>query len=260
MPFAERGGAKLFYEDKGSGAPVIFSHGLLMDHEMFAPQVEALQDRYRCLAWDERAHSATESEGPFSYWDSAADLFAILDDAGIDRAVLVGMSQGGFLSLRAALIAPERVLGLFLIDTQAGTENPNAIPFYAAMLDEWEAKGPQTHFEDAIAAAILGPMDAEPWRQKWRAMPVPAVRRAFDALCQREDLTDRLSEIAAPAVVVHGDADASIPMARAEALAAGLPGCEGVVAIAGGGHASNLSHPAEVTPILESFLAIVTPA
>jgi pimeloyl-ACP methyl ester carboxylesterase len=72
-----------------------FSHGILMDREMFAPQVEAFRSRYRCVAWDERGHGRTASERlePFSYYDSADDLAALLRHLAIDKAVLVGMSQ-----------------------------------------------------------------------------------------------------------------------------------------------------------------------
>jgi pimeloyl-ACP methyl ester carboxylesterase len=64
---------------------------------------------------------------PFTYWDSANDLAALLQNLGVERAVLVGMSQGGYLSLRAALAHPDLVQGLILIDTQAGTENPDLV-------------------------------------------------------------------------------------------------------------------------------------
>ena len=125
MPFAEVNGQHIFFEDSGgNGAPVIFSHGFLMDHEMFAPQVEALADDFRCITWDERGFGQTPASGPFTYYDSASDCLALLGHLGIDQAVLAGMSQGGFLSLRAALTAPDRVKALVLIDTQSGTEDP----------------------------------------------------------------------------------------------------------------------------------------
>src|SRR5437588_9277108 len=113
MPFADVNGQHLYYEDfggdsAGDGVAVLFSHGFLMDHEMFAPQVEALAGEFRCITWDERGFGQTPADGPFSYWDSAADVLALLTHLGIERAVLAGMSQGGFLSLRAALTAPER--------------------------------------------------------------------------------------------------------------------------------------------------------
>src|SRR5205809_7354217 len=137
MPFADVNGQHLYFEDSGGPGPaIIFSHGFLMDHEMFAPQVAALSGEFRCIAWDERGFGATPATGPFTFWDSADDALALLAHLGVERAFFVGMSQGGFLSLRAALRAPNRVRGLALIDSQAGPEPPEAIPLYEAMTDE----------------------------------------------------------------------------------------------------------------------------
>lgn len=87
---------------------MILSHGLLMDRTMFAPQVAALAGRYRCVVWDQRGHGDTgPAATPFSYWDSADDLRALAAHLGIDRAFPVGMSQGGYLSLRCALRHPD---------------------------------------------------------------------------------------------------------------------------------------------------------
>ena len=83
MAIAEVNGQRLYYEDTGGPGPAgIFSHGLFMDHEMFAPQVEALKGRYRCITWDERGHAGTASDtlAPFSYYDSADDLAAAVAD------------------------------------------------------------------------------------------------------------------------------------------------------------------------------------
>ena len=144
MPTAAVNGQMLYYEDTGGTGPaVIFSHGLFMDHEMFAPQVAALRRRYRCITWDERGHGLSVSSrlAPFSYYDSAADLAAILKHLGIGQAVLVGMSQGGFLSLRCALTHPDVVRALVLIDTQAGREDPEAMRGYLQLTDEWADSG-----------------------------------------------------------------------------------------------------------------------
>jgi len=123
MPTAAVNGIEVSYTDSGGAGPVVvLSHGFLMNQSMFDAQVAALAPEYRVITWDERGHGGTAAPGPFSYWDSARDALALLDHLGIERAVLGGMSQGGFLSLRAALLAPERVSGLILIDSQAGTE------------------------------------------------------------------------------------------------------------------------------------------
>lgn len=249
-------GATIGVTDSGGGGPVVvFSHGLLMNHTMFAPQVEALRDAYRVVTWDERGHGEAEHDGTWTYWDSADDVLALLDQLGIERAVLAGMSQGGFLSLRAALTAPERVRGLVLIDTQAGAEEPEVLPLYEGMTTAWEADGPSQDTLDFAAAAILGPQaDIESWQEFWRAMPHHRSRQVMHPLLTREDITDRLAEITCPALVIHGDADASIPVAKAEALVAGLPAAAPIVVVPGAGHAANLTHPTIVNPPLRAFL------
>ena len=253
MGYLDRGDARLYFEDTGGdGAAVIFSHGILMDHEMFEPQVRGLSGEFRCISWDQRGHGQSDQEGSWTYWDSAQDAIALLDHLELDHAFFCGMSQGGFLSLRAALLAPERVAGLALIDTQAGPENPDMLPIYQGMLAAWLA-GPTVDLAEGAAGIILGPADHEPWVTKWLKLPHSWVEEPFATLAGREDIHDRLSEITCRALVIHGTADMAIPMALAEALCQGLSGCEGLVAIEGAGHAANLSHPGVVTEALRDF-------
>src|SRR3954471_20029249 len=161
MAFAPVNGQQLYYEDTGGTGPaVVLGHGFLMDHEMFAPQVDALRDRYRVITWDERGFGLTEFDGePFTYWDSAADCVALLDHLGVDRAVVGGMSQGGFLSLRAALAAPDRVRALILLDTQSGKEAADVVDAYRGMLDTWATVGPVDELAGAVANIIIADPD-----------------------------------------------------------------------------------------------------
>src|SRR3954447_22186260 len=173
MAYAEVNGQRLHYEDSGGDGPaVLFSHGFLMDGEMFEPQVRALADEFRCITWDERAFGRTEYDGkPFTYWDSASDAVGLLDHLGIERAVLAGMSQGGFLSLRAALASPARVQALVLIDTQSGGEDPAVLEGYRAMTAEWLPNGP-VNVGGIIAGLIIGDPALEPeWQAKWEKLP-----------------------------------------------------------------------------------------
>lgn len=256
MSFADVNGQHIYFEDSGGDGPaVIFSHGFLMDHEMFALQVAAVSGEFRCVTWDERGFGQTAANGPFSYWDSADDALALLSHLGVERAFFVGMSQGGFISMRAALRAPERVLGLGLIDTQAGLESEEARPVYDAMTDDWEANGLSDDVAAVIASIILGPeCDASGWIAKWQAIPKENVRVPYGALIGRDDISDRLAAISAPAIVFHGDADAAIPMEKAEQLLSELGSCEQLVRIPGAGHASNVSHSSEVNGPLLAFL------
>jgi pimeloyl-ACP methyl ester carboxylesterase len=259
MAFADVNGQKLYFEDSGGDGPaIIFSHGLFMDHEMFAPQVDALRDSWRCITWDERAHGATEtSSDPFNYWDSASDLLGLLDHLGIERAVLAGMSQGGYLSLRAALTAPERVRALVLIDTQSGVEDPSKVAAYDQMIDLWAGDdGPPQELLDIVAAIILGDDwdGTAAWQAKWRTIPADSVRQAYATLTTREDdVTHRLGELTMPALVIHGDQDAAIDVPAAEAMATALNA--ELVLIPGGGHAANLTHPEQSNAALTRFLA-----
>ena len=257
MPFANVDGQRLYYEDSGgSGPPVIFSHGFLMDHEMFAPQVEALSADFRCITWDERGFGESEATGPFTYWDSAADCLGLLSHLGVDQAVLAGMSQGGFLSLRAALRAPERVKALVLIDTQSGVEAPENLAGFQAMHDEWVANGPQQPLAEGIAGLILGGgYDPSPWIAKWQNRPKEFMTAPFQCLVGRDDVTDRLGEIAAPAIVFHGEEDQASPMEKAEALCSGLPNCVELVRVPGAANAPNLTSPEPVNGPLREFLA-----
>lgn len=262
MPQADVNGQQLYFEDTGTGDDVVvFSHGLFMDHSMFDAQVQALQDRWRCIRWDERGHGRTEAnDSPFSYWDSAADLLGLLDHLGVERAVLAGMSQGGYLSLRAALTAPERVRALVLMDTQLGPEDAEKAAGYHALIDAWTAPGgPPQEVLDTVGQIILGPgwSGTPAWQERWRRMPMDRVRQVFATLVGREDdVAGRVAELTMPTLVVHGSDDLAIDAGIARAFAQTLPDAE-LVVVEGAGHAANLTHPDPVNAALMPFLARV---
>jgi len=258
MPSANVNGREIFYQDTGGDGPVVvFSHGLLMDHEMFAPQVQALRGAFRCIAWDERGHgqTATDVLDPFSYYDSADDLAGLLRRLGVGRAVLAGMSQGGFLSLRCALTHPDIVRALILIDTQAGCEDPIALAGHLQLTQQWQAHGLTSEIADAVEHVILGENwpGAGAWRSKWaKAKPVN-LAQCMQTLANRDDITEAICGINVPTLVIHGDADMAIPLEKAQILIDEMPDAE-LVVIEGAGHAANLTHPEPVNAAIERFL------
>ena len=258
MPVAAVNGQQINYSDNRTDGPaIIWSHGFLMDHTMFEPQIDALGDQYRCVTWDERGFGDTPATAPFTYWDSAEDAVALLDHLGIEHAVFAGMSQGGFVSLRAALAHPQRVAGLILIDTQAGLEAEENIEPYRGMLAHWLSDAPLGDVGDFVASLILGSDElAARWVPIWEARRDGFTEHPGNCLLDRDDITDRLGEISAPALVVHGDADIAIPLERAHALADGLPNATMAV-IPGGSHAANLTNPGETNQAIASFLDTV---
>jgi pimeloyl-ACP methyl ester carboxylesterase len=258
MPYANVNGQRLYYEDTGGTGPaIIFSHGLLLDGTMFAPQVAALRDKYRCIVWDERGHGKTASETlrPFSYYDSANDIAALLAFLDVSSAILAGMSQGGFLGMRCALVHPERVRALILIATGTGTMDPTTVQSYKQMLDAWIANKLPEEIAATLEHIIFGPgwPGAAAWKEKWRSMTAPNLLGAFDTLARSDDIGDKISAIRIPTLIIHGDADAAIPLAKAQAMQASIPNAELVVVE--GGHSVNMTNPAPVNAAIEAFLA-----
>lgn len=258
MPFADLREQRFYFEDSGgSGPAVVLSHGFFMDHEMFAPQVEALAGGFRVITWDERGWGQTSWTAPFTYYDLTEDCMALLDHLGVEKAVLGGMSQGGFLSLRAALGHPERVRGLVLIDTYSEGFEEQALGFFGGIRDELLANG----FNDANASMLAGlffapGFDARYWIAKWRARPTSLLIDSFDCLMKLDDISDRLSEIACPALVIHGEFDASFPVATAQRMCERLPGCSELLIVPGAGHTSNLMDPEMVNARVREFLRL----
>jgi 3-oxoadipate enol-lactonase len=257
MPYAEVNGQRIYYQDTGGdGQVIVLAHGFLMDHSMFAPQIEAFGEQYRLITWDQRGFGQTEFDSrPFTYWDSADDCLALLDHVQVEEAVVGGMSQGGFIALRAALKAPDRVRALILMGTQAGLEDPANVPLYQGMLDDWVTNGPSDELASFVAGLIIArPGENERWMATWQARPKELVREPGRTLLERDDITDRLAEITVPALVIHGTEDTAIPMEKAEALAGGLSGAGDVVKVPGA-HAANLTHPDAVNAAIGTFLA-----
>ena len=259
MPHATVNGQQIWYQDSGGpGLPIVLAHGFLMDSEMFQPQVEALGGEHRLITWDQRGHGQTRSTpDPFTYWDSADDQRALLDHLGVRRAVVGGMSQGGFIGLRFALRYPERTAGLVLIDTQAGLEDPEKVPEYDLMLDVWTSSGASEQLREMVAAIIIGNQRPEsaPYIAKWETAEVPTLRQIYRTLMDRDDVTGRLGEFDAPAVVIHGEEDVAIAIERAEELCTGLSGCRGLVRVPGAGHAANLTHPEPTNAAIRELMA-----
>ena len=261
MAFAKVNSQEIFYTDSGGNGPiVILAHGFLMDQTMFDAQVAALSPEFRVITWDERGFGQTKWDGKdFSYWDSADDCLGLMDHLGIKKCVIGGMSQGGFLTMRAALKAPERVTALVLIDTAADNDGPETLAGYRIMVDTWIEHGPVPDLTAVIANIIIAePNESKKTIAKWQNFTTEAIKATANCLLNRDDITDRLGEIKCPAIILHGTADTAISMERAEELRKGLVGAGKIVAIEGAAHASILTHANLLNPPLIEFLRRVT--
>ena len=257
MPVAKVNGQSINYTDTGGEGPVlIFSHGFFLDLTMFDAQVASLSASYRCIAWDERGFGETPATGPFSYWDSADDAVALLDHLGIGEAVFVGMSQGGFLSLRAALTHRDRVRAIVLIGSEAGVNTPEEIKEYQEVLAHWQGGEPLGEVGEFVGNLVLGePALIAKWQAIWDARDRSSVAYPAQTLLAREDISHRLGQIRCPVLLIHGEDDQAITLDKAQLIEAALPDCRGLVRVAGAGHAPNMTHPDIVNAAIEKFLS-----
>ena len=257
MPFADSGPNRIHYADSGGRGPaVVFSHGFFMDQDMWDPQVEELRPTYRCLAVDARGFGLTEYDGePFTYWDLADDIVAVMDHAGVDTAILVGLSQGGFTTQRAAVAHPDRVRAVVLCDTDCEVETDETKPRYYGTKEALLTDGWSDDLANAMAGMLFAPgYDASFWIERWQTNPPARIGAAFDNLIERDDVRPRLGDIRCPALIIHGELDATMPLTRAEDLCSRIPGCEGVFVVPGAGHTSNLENRDAFNEALRPFV------
>lgn len=255
------GGARLAVDSwgldrEGGDLPVlVFSHGYMMNRHMFAPQIAHFAGDFRCVTWDARGHGQTVWSGAFDYWDSARDLLAICDGLALENVVHVGMSQGGLVGMRAALLQPGRLAGLVQLSTQAGPLPEAADDRFATTMAGWIAQGPDREKLEFLASFILGPgVDQAIWHGHWRAMSCAQVRDATGALMAIDPLWDRLADLDLPVATIHGLADLATSHELGLRTPAGVPDPRGVTLVEGGPHAVNLTHSAAVNRAIAEFL------
>jgi 3-oxoadipate enol-lactonase len=247
----------LHFEDTGgSGPAVVFCHSFSMNGAMFAPQLAAFAGGYRCITWDQRGHSLSPASAPFTFWDSARDALALLDRLQIDNAIFVGTSQGGFVALRTALLAPHRVRGLAVMGTSAASEDPMQKAGYEQLHAAFVGgqDGPPEPVLDIMVRNWFGHhFECAPWRQHFSCIPGDQATYSFRALVDRDEVVTSLERIAAPTLVLHGSADACYAPCHGEQIADAVADCRGFVLVEGGAHFLSLTDPAPVNTALKKF-------
>ncbi|WP_128645446.1 alpha/beta fold hydrolase [Rhodococcus sp. BS-15] len=259
MPHVTSNGARIRYDDTGSPAlpALLLAHGMFMDRRMFDRQIDELSQIARIICWDARGHGdTTDQDKPFTYWQSAQDALAVLDELDIERAVIGGMSQGGFTALRLALTAPERVSGLVLIGTEAGRPTPDQVEQYNELFAAWlDDAVPLEPLARSLAPGLIGgdvDRDQRVWIDRWLCQDRTLITQAAECIVARDSVTDRVAEISASALVIRGADDMSISSTTVHELATALN--TSVVEIAGAGHAVNWTHPAPVNAAIRNYI------
>jgi 3-oxoadipate enol-lactonase len=228
---------RLVVEDRGVGTPIVFGHSLLLDSDHFGPQVEALGRHARVITVDARGHGRSGAVvGAFTLDDMVDDLCGVLDGMGLGRVILAGLSMGGMVAMRLAIREPERVAGLFLMNTSAQPERWRVRVRLEAMLRAAQVVWPSPLLIGEVVKEFLGGTTRREkpelvvWlREKLRAGDPAVFRYAVEAVIRRGSCLDGLAGLGGiPARVVVGLEDRATPAARGE-------GDRGVVAVGGVG-------------------------
>lgn len=261
MPDVKANGLKIHFVEEGSGDAVVFVHGLVMDHTMYAAQFEDLPDSYRCIALDLRGHGRSECPpGPWSMQDSVDDVVEFIRAVGSAPCHLIGMSWGGMIASRLALQYPDLVRSLVLIDTTVDKESEDWAAVLRGYLEAVDADG----LTDDIIESSLSLLYGETFRtnqkdaidahfDRVRSMRPAAVVEGLRAIVERDSLLDRGGEIGVPVLVIHGEEDLASSIAEAEKTVAAIKGAR-LVRLPGIGHTSPLEAPDEVNAALAEFL------
>ncbi len=266
MPHFDGRGFKIHYVEEGHGQSVVFAHGFLFDHTMYAAQFEELPEKYRCLAWDMRGHGRSDCpDGPWSMQDLVVDLISFIEGTNAAPCHLVGMSLGGMIAVRVALQREDLVRSLTLINSTANAEDPAVAEAYAGYREQVEREDGVGEELARISVPIFfgqSYIDAQPEAieiqvDREKNAPTVGVAEGLRVLVDRDSVFDRLPEIHVPALAIHGELDAAIPVARAEEFVAGVAGAE-LVRIPNAGHTTPMETPDVVNEALSGFLAGVT--
>jgi pimeloyl-ACP methyl ester carboxylesterase len=240
---------------------VIFLHGFPQDAALWRPQVAHFSVAHRVLAPDLRGFGADQRPIPaaLTMEHLAADVLALMDAEAIDRAVLCGLSMGGYVALAFAEQWPQRLAGLALCNTRAAADTAEGRAAREQTARDALAKG-----AEVIARVMLPWILSERTRREHPAIAErmlammarqrpEAIAAAARGMALRPDRYALLGSIAAPTLIITGSDDALMPLPTSEAMHAAIPHCRMVV-IDGAGHISNQEAPGLFNAELELFL------
>jgi pimeloyl-ACP methyl ester carboxylesterase len=249
MPKIDRNGVRIHYEVHGDGPPLILTHGYSSTSAMWQGQIAALSKHHKLVLWDMRGHGQSDyPEDPAAYSEAATigDIKALLDEVGARRAIVGGLSLGGYMSLAFCRAHPERVAALLIIDTGPGFKNDDA-------RDAWNKRARDTAERfDREALAVLKSASRERSSVTHRDARGLALA-ARGMLTQRDaSVIELLPAIKVPSLIVVG-ADDTPFLGASDYMAAKIPGAKKVV-IPSAGHAVNIDQPQAFIDAVLPFL------
>jgi pimeloyl-ACP methyl ester carboxylesterase len=256
MARANLNGIEIDYEVGGRGPAVLLSHGYSATRRMWDVQHQALGAGYRVISWSMRGHGETESPAEPARYSAAltvGDMRALLGHLGVGRAVIGGLSLGGYVSLAFYLEHPEMVRALVICDSGPGYRSADA-------REAWNARARER-------AAALEARGLDALGRSREVREAVALHRSAQGLAhaargmlaqEGSRVIDGLAAIQVPTLIVVGDQDQPF-LAPCEYMAKKIPGAR-LEVIRGAGHSSNLDQPEAFNRVLLDFLDGLPPA
>jgi 3-oxoadipate enol-lactonase len=258
MPVSDLVGAKIHYQDSGNGKDVVLLlHAFPLHSGMWSRQIAALSPRFRVIAPDYPGlGKSTPRPEPSTMEVLAEQVLGLLGSVRVDRAVVVGLSMGGYLSFELYRQRPGLFRGLALCDTRPGADTPEGAANREVFARNALEKG--LHWvADEMTPKLLRPQPDPAAVREVRALigqGTPAgVAAAQRGMARRPDSTSTLAAIACPTLVVVGAEDTLTPPVEAEKMVAGIKGAR-LARIAGAGHLPNVESPADFYAALLDFV------
>lgn len=253
-------GMEIGYDDGGTGVPILFIHGFPHDRTLWTPQLQGMTAQARVLAVDLRGFGETTVAPPYSMDQYADDLVGFLDMLHVERAVVAGLSMGGYIAFAMWRRHAKRIRALVLANTRAGADGDEAKERRRSQMALARTQGSNA-IADAVLTGMLGkttrgkrPEIVNTVHRMISSAPVDGVIGALQAMIDRPDSTDTLRTIDVPTLVVTGDEDTIIPIEDVRSMQAGIRGSS-LEVITGAGHLTNLERPAAFNHVVSEFLA-----
>jgi pimeloyl-ACP methyl ester carboxylesterase len=249
----------LAFADVGRGLPVVLLHAFPLNRSMWEPQIAALLGECRCLVPDLRGFGDSPMSGPYTMDRYADDIAALLQSQQIDRAVVAGLSMGGYVALALWRRHRHLIRALVLADTRPTADTPEGA---AKRLELMELA--RTDGVDAVVAKQLPGLIGKSTREKQPGLvdrikselvrsSVEGIAGALDAMRTRPDSSPLLAGINVPTLVIVGEEDAITPVQDARIMHAAIPGSR-LEIIPEAGHLSNLERPAAFNTAMSDFV------
>lgn len=257
-------GISVAYSDYGDGAiPIIFIHGFPFNKNMWQPQIEELSKSHRVIAYDIRGYGVTSAPNEeFSITLFADDLLHLMDILMIDKAVICGLSMGGYIALNAMQRYSNRFAGLILCDTQCSADTTEGKEKRYNSIKDIESNGTSGFIDGMIKNLFAestysnNPALVEEVRSMMLASSPESITKTLKALAERWETCSSLQEITVPALIICGKEDKITPPEKAEYMNQHIKG-SALVIIEKAGHLSTLEQTTEVNSHISRFIASI---